>query len=154
MGRCFGALSFIGDELHMINQDIIYCAGGLVWRETQRGREVLLIRSRDDQGWKFPKGHIDESEGWDAAAQREVREETGYETAILDFAGFTRYLVKDRPKVVFYWHMEALGESGFEPTDEIECCEWLTIGEAVDRLTFLNDKRFLLKFTDESCRNG
>jgi 8-oxo-dGTP pyrophosphatase MutT (NUDIX family) len=133
----------------MINQDIIYCAGGLVWRETRRGREVLLIRSRDDQGWKFPKGHIDDGEGWDAAAQREVREETGYETSILDFAGFTRYLVKERPKVVFYWHMEALGESSFEPTDEIECCEWLTIREAVDRLTFLNDKRFLLKFTDQ-----
>jgi 8-oxo-dGTP pyrophosphatase MutT (NUDIX family) len=149
MGRCFGAMSFIGDESHMINQDIIYCAGGIVWRETQRGREVLLIQSRHDQGWKFPKGHIDDGEDWDAAAQREVREETGYETFILDFAGFTRYLVKDKPKVVFYWHMEALGESNFEPTDEIECCEWLTIREAVDRLTFLNDKQFLLKFTGQ-----
>jgi 8-oxo-dGTP pyrophosphatase MutT (NUDIX family) len=149
MGRSFGAMSFIGDELHMINQDITYCAGGIVWRETQGGREVLLIQSRHDQGWKFPKGHIDEGEGWDAAAQREVWEETGYETSILDFAGFTKYLVKEKPKVVFYWHMEALGESSFEPTDEIESCEWLTIREAVDRLTFLNDKRFLLRFSEQ-----
>jgi 8-oxo-dGTP diphosphatase len=154
MGQCFGAMSFIGDELHMMNQDIIYCAGGIVWRATQHGREVLLIQSRRDQGWKFPKGHIDDGEGWDAAAQREVREETGYETLILDFAGFTKYFVKERPKVVFYWHMEALGESNFEPTDEIESCEWLTIHEAVDRLTFLNDKRFLLQFTDHTLPQG
>jgi 8-oxo-dGTP diphosphatase len=150
MDRYFAALNFIGDELHMTNQAIIYCAGGIVGRETQRGREVLLIQSRDDQGWKFPKGHIDDGEAWDVAAQREVWEETGYETSILDFAGFTRYLVKDRPKVVFYWHMEALGEWNFEPSDEIASCEWLTIREAVDRLTFLNDKRFLLKFADQS----
>jgi 8-oxo-dGTP pyrophosphatase MutT (NUDIX family) len=143
-------MSFIGDGLHMINQDIIYCAGGLLWRETRRGREVLLIQSRRDRYWKFPKGHIDNGEGWDAAAQREVWEETGYETAILDFAGFTKYLVNDKPKVVFYWHMEPLGESNFEPTDEIESCEWLAIPEAVDRLTFLNDKRFLLKFADRT----
>jgi 8-oxo-dGTP diphosphatase len=149
MDRYFEALNFIGDELHMTNQDIIYCAGGIVWRETQHGREVLLIQSRDDQGWKFPKGHIDDGEGWDAAAQREVWEETGYETSILDFAGFTRYLVENKPKVVFYWHMEALGEWNFEPSDEIASCEWLTIREAVDRLTFLNDKRFLLNFTDQ-----
>jgi 8-oxo-dGTP pyrophosphatase MutT (NUDIX family) len=128
----------------MINQDFIYCAGGLVWRESQRGREVLLIRARKDRSWKFPKGHIDEGEGWEAAAQREVREETGYETFITDFAGFTRYLVNGTPKVVFYWQMEALGESNFEESDEIETYEWLPISEAVDRLTFLNDKRFLL----------
>jgi 8-oxo-dGTP diphosphatase len=155
MGLSSGAVSFTGDEIHeireihMMSQDIIYCAGGIVWRNTQIGREVLLIRSRNDRGWKFPKGHIDDGEGWDAAAQREVWEETGYETFITGFAGFTRYLVRERPKVVFYWHMEALGESNFVPTDEIESCEWLTIREAVDRLTYLNDKRFLLKFADQ-----
>ncbi|MCI0338849.1 MAG: NUDIX domain-containing protein [Acidobacteria bacterium] len=131
----------------MINREIIYCAGGIVWRYNERGREVLLIQSRKDREWKFPKGHIDDDDpGWDAAAQREVKEETGYDTFIVDFAGFTKYLAKGIPKVVLYWHMEALGESNFEPSDEIECCQWLTFREAVDRLTFLDDKQFLLKF--------
>jgi 8-oxo-dGTP pyrophosphatase MutT (NUDIX family) len=132
----------------MTNQEFIYCAGGIVWRDTQGGREVLLIKARRDQSWKFPKGHIDEGESWDAAAQREVKEETGYDTYLVDFAGFTRYLVKGTPKVVLYWQMETLGESNFEPSDEIETYEWLTIDKAVDRLTFLNDKRFLLNLAD------
>ena len=49
---------------------ITYCAGGIVWRESTRGREVLLILSRKNQDWKFPKGHIDDDDdGWDAAAK-------------------------------------------------------------------------------------
>ncbi len=133
----------------MTNREIVYCAGGLVWKDSGRGLEVLLIMSREDQAWKFPKGHIDDEDpSWEAAAQREVKEETGYDTAITDFAGFTKYPVKGKLKVVLYWHMEPLGDHEFEPSDEIVQCEWRTVREAVDRLTFMNDKQFLLQFAD------
>lgn len=132
----------------MKNREIDYCAGGLVWRESAGDREVLLILSRNDQAWKFPKGHIDPEDATiEAAAQREVREETGYQTAILDFAGFTTYPVANRPKVIFYWHMAPVGEHAFEPSDEVEDIVWLPVREAVDRLTFLNDKKLLLDLT-------
>ena len=52
-------------------------------------------------------------------------------------------------KVVFYWHMQPIGESNFEPSDEIERCEWVLEREAIDRLTFINDKRLLIKFATE-----
>ena len=134
---------------------IIYCAGGVLWREKNGGREVLLILSQNDHKWKLPKGHIDDTDhGWDQAAQREVKEETGYDTMITDFAGYTKYPVNGKPKVVFYWHMEAKGESDFEPNDEIESIEWLSLPEAVDRLSFLNDKQFLLKFSVENDRSN
>ncbi|MDQ3013031.1 MAG: NUDIX domain-containing protein [Acidobacteriota bacterium] len=144
----------------MTNQDIVYCAGGIVWRETERGREVLLILSRDDRAWKFPKGHIDDDDpSWDYAAQREVKEETGYDTVITDFAGFRKYPVNGRRgivlKVVLYWHMAPVGEHDFVASDEIEHCEWVTLREAVDRLTFLNDKQLLLSVADlEGKRDG
>ncbi|MFN0087727.1 MAG: NUDIX hydrolase [Blastocatellia bacterium] len=135
----------------MNNVEIDYCAGGIVWRRNERGGEVLLIKSREDQAWKLPKGHIDpEDATWEAAAKREVREETGYDARITDFAGFTKYPVKAHTKVVLYWQMEAAGEWNFEPSNEIEECEWLPVREAIDRLTFLNDKRFLLTFIDEA----
>ena len=139
--------------------ELVYCAGGLLWRQSDRGLEILLILSRDDQFWKFPKGHIDPTDaGWDAAAQREVKEETGYSSVIINFAGFTQYPIQSRSqivsKVVFYWHMEPVGEWQFEPSEEIERCEWLTVKEAVNRLTFSNDKQFLLRFTnDDGYRN-
>jgi 8-oxo-dGTP pyrophosphatase MutT (NUDIX family) len=131
--------------------ELVYCAGGIVWRNNGRGREVLLILSREDQSWKLPKGHIDpEDATWESAAEREVEEETGYDTLITDFAGFTKYTVKKKTKVVFYWHMQPVGESKFQPSNEIECCEWLTLGKAVDRLSYLNDKKFLLQFAEEN----
>jgi len=137
-----------------LNRKIVYCAGGIVWRDTEKGRDVLLIQSREDRAWKFPKGHIDEDdESWESAAQREVREETGYDTVITDFAGFRKYPVKNKLKVVLYWHMEPVGDHNFEESDEIECCEWLPVTDAVNRLTFLNDKQLLLGFMNYDDRS-
>lgn len=135
----------------MTNRDIVYCAGGILWRNAER--EVLLVKSREDSAWKLPKGHVDEGENWEAAAQREVKEETGYDTVITDFAGFRKYPVKSRLKVVLYWHMEPVGDQQFQPSDEIECCEWLGVGDAVNRLTFMNDKQLLLSFTEDGIRS-
>ena len=131
----------------MMQQKLDYCAGGLVWRDGAAGRELLLVLSRDDRAWKLPKGHIDPDDATlEAAAQREVLEETGYRAIITDFAGFTRYPVKGVPKIVFYWHMAPDGEHNFEPNDEIIDIAWLPFAAAVDRLTFLNDKKFVLQF--------
>lgn len=132
-------------------QNLVYCAGGIVWRDDRS--EVLLVKSREDQAWKFPKGHIDDGEDWEAAAKREVKEETGYDAVITDFAGFRKYPVKKRMKVVLYWHMETVGAHTFEPSDEIEGFEWLPVNDAVNRLTFLNDKQFLLSFINDGERN-
>ncbi len=136
----------------MTNRDIVYCAGGILWRDDRR--EVLLVKSRDDDAWKLPKGHVDDEDAtWESAAQREVKEETGYDTVITDFAGFRKYPVKSRLKVVLYWHMEPVGDQEFEPSDEIERCEWLMIGDAINRLTYLNDKQLLLTFINDGDRN-
>ena len=128
------------------NHPIVYCAGGIVWRPSPGGpgEEVLLILSRSDQAWKFPKGHIDPDDpSWDAAAQREVAEETGYQTIITDFAGYTKYPVQGVPKVVLYWHMTPIGECRFEPSEEVEAIDWLPTHAALDQLTFENDRDFL-----------
>ncbi|MFN0121854.1 MAG: NUDIX hydrolase [Blastocatellia bacterium] len=131
----------------METYDLVYCAGGVLWREANDGREVLLVQSRDNKDWKFPKGHVDDTDPrWDAAALREVREETGYDAAILDFAGFTKYPVGARMKVVLYWHMQPLGDFAFTESDEIEHCEWLSIPAAMARLTFDLDRDFLRRF--------
>jgi 8-oxo-dGTP diphosphatase len=128
------------------NHSIVYCAGGIVWRTSAggTGEEVLLILSRSDQAWKFPKGHIDPDDpSWDAAAQREVAEETGYQTIITDFAGYTKYPVQGVPKVVLYWHMTPIGEGRFEPSEEVEAIDWLPTQAALHQLTFENDRDFL-----------
>lgn len=135
-------------ETKLTNREITYGAGGLVWRDTDEGREVLLILVRRWQNWMFPKGRVEQTDaGWHAAAQREVWEETGYETQITDFAGVLKYTASSGAyKVVFLWHMIPVGASNFMPSDEIECYEWLPIREAIERLTHDRDKEFLKQF--------
>jgi 8-oxo-dGTP diphosphatase len=133
----------------MNGRKITYAAGGVVWRDAPDGREVLLILRPKNRDWSLPKGHIEKGESWDAAAQREVKEETGYDTVITGFAGYTAYKVKSKPKVVFYWHMEPEGECEFEPNHEVLSYEWVSALEAVDRLTYEKDKELLRRLVKD-----
>ena len=60
-------------------------AGILIFRRTERGLEFLLahpggpvFRRRDAGAWTIPKGEIEPGEEALAAAQRELKEETGF----------------------------------------------------------------------------
>ena len=50
-------------------------AGAVVFRRSERGIRVLLLRAY--RNWDFPKGLIEPGENELAAAKREVEEETG-----------------------------------------------------------------------------
>jgi 8-oxo-dGTP pyrophosphatase MutT (NUDIX family) len=50
-------------------------AGGIVRRRTD-GR-LLLIHLRREDRWCLPKGHVEAGESLEAAARREIQEETG-----------------------------------------------------------------------------
>ena len=61
-------------------------AGLLLFRETSRGLEVLLVHpggpfwaNRDEGVWSIPKGELEDDEDLLAAARREFEEETGFE---------------------------------------------------------------------------
>ena len=50
-------------------------------------REVLLVRRRDDGLWDLPGGGVNVGEEVEAAARRELREETGLEAGALTLLG-------------------------------------------------------------------
>jgi len=57
-------------------------SGAIIFRESVRGLEFLLIYRAFRHDWSFPKGHIDPGEDEGMAMRREVKEETGLEIKI------------------------------------------------------------------------
>ena len=129
----------------------VRAAGGVVRRRVGRlGRrrvEVIVIHRPRYDDWSFPKGKLDDGEGLEEAALREVEEETGLACRLLDDLGETNYPDRrGRPKVVRYWLMEPAEPAtaaGFVPNDEVDEVRWLAPVEAARLLTYPHDRELL-----------
>jgi 8-oxo-dGTP diphosphatase len=119
-----------------MSSDEIRAAGGVVVRD---GRVAVVHRPRYDD-WSLPKGKLDAGETFEAAALREVWEETGLRCSLERSLPDVRYSVRDRPKVVRYWLMSVHEDPGFSPNDEVDALRWLSPEDAVALLTYDRDK--------------
>jgi len=118
-----------------------------VTRETENGeREVLLVHRPKYDDWTFPKGKCDAGESDEAAAAREVLEETGYECALGDEAPTVHYEDgKGRPKRVRYWFMTIAGGGPNVPNSEVDELCWLAPRDASTLLTYAHDQALALR---------
>jgi 8-oxo-dGTP pyrophosphatase MutT (NUDIX family) len=124
-------------------------AGGIVLGE---GGTIALVQHRDNVVWLFPKGHIDEGESDEAAARREIEEETGLvDLELLDDLG-----TYERPRmhrdnsdhdheiaVIHMFLFAAPREAALLPTHEIGEARWVSyrdianvIGNEKDRVWY------------------
>jgi 8-oxo-dGTP diphosphatase len=118
----------------------VRAAGGVVMRD---GLVALVHRPKYDD-WSLPKGKLIPGEDWEAAAVREVREETGMRAALRERLDDVEYVdPKGRPKTVRYWRMDAL-EGEFAPNDEVDELRWLSPEDAVARLSYDRDRELVL----------
>lgn len=125
-------------------------AGGVVIRDRGDGYEVVLISVEryDDMRWQLPKGHVEEGENLEAAALREVREETGVSAEIvtplttIDYWFFTH---RDQAQIrvhkfVRFYLMRYLSGSTADHDWEVVEARWFPIQEAITHLAF-DDER-------------
>lgn len=134
--------------------DTIEAAGGLLWRESSRGRELLVIHRARYDDWTLPKGKLQPGERWQEAAVREVAEETGYQARVVGAAGSVRYTVRGVPKVVRFWHMAPVGASEFRPSEEVAGIGWLVVGEAIRKLTYPKERDLVQRAIKEESGHG
>jgi len=128
----------------------VHTAGGIVIQDDK----ILLVKK--PAGYVFPKGHIEPGETKEAAALREVYEETGYEAEIIGYhSAITRPSTEKTgevvEKVICLFIMKPLRQTG-HPTDEESA--WLPLSEAVASLAYPAEKAFLSDYLANNYRTN
>lgn len=125
-------------------------AGGIVFRRSPDGVRFLLIRD-SYRNWGFPKGHLEADESPDAAAVREVREETGLTgltlTAPVEVIDWNfRFRGRLVHKVCHFYLIEAAdGHARPLRREGITACKWLTFDEAASLVSYENARTVLAR---------
>jgi 8-oxo-dGTP diphosphatase len=116
---------------------VVRAAGGVVVRDAA----VLLVHRPAYDDWSFPKGKLEAGETWEAAALREVEEETGLRCELGPELGRTHYAVSRGPKEVRYFRMSCAGEA--QARNEVDEVRWVPVPEARGLLTHQRDRALL-----------
>lgn len=128
-------------------------AGGLVISVRDGEPYAAIIARRNRAGrveWCLPKGHLENGEGPEEAALREVSEETGISGRILAHLATIDYWFSghDRRvhKVVHHYLMEYVsGEPTVDgdPDHEAEEAAWIPLHDMTRRLAYPNERRIV-----------
>jgi 8-oxo-dGTP pyrophosphatase MutT (NUDIX family) len=123
-------------------------AGGVVYRIAD-GVPVFLLIQDSYQNWGFPKGHLEGEEHAEAAAVREVAEETGL--TVTDVRGevetidwYFRFHGRLIHKVCAFFLMESPnGDPAPQQAEGITACRWVAYDEAAHLVSYANARRVL-----------
>jgi 8-oxo-dGTP pyrophosphatase MutT (NUDIX family) len=129
-------------------------AGGVVFAKIDGRLKFLIIQHKFNNKWSIPKGYVEPGEATIDAAVREVEEETGIPTDVIDFLDFAdiwmtladhrlhrklhAYLLKAKTT--------ELDPAKFDPEEGmIGVVEWASPEEALKRIRYKNIRPLLRK---------
>src|SRR5690349_13790460 len=124
-----------------------HSSGGAVIFVRDGSPYVALIATRGKTRWGLPKGAVTAGETSEAAALREVREETGLEARILKPLDTIEYSFRAGDTVIhkrvdFYLMEYVAGE--LEPQlSEVDDVEWVELQSALQRASFDSERKLL-----------
>lgn len=131
-------------------------AGGVAFREQGGQIQVALISVNEDGRWQLPKGIVGRDETEEATAVREVREETGLQTEMLDLIDKIEYWYFSKSggqlvrfhKFVYFYLLRFLSGDTQDHDHEVNEARWVEIDQAQDMLAFENEKKVLARARD------
>lgn len=146
------------DKLPILNQ---VSAGGVAFREKNGQLEVAIIAMNPSGRWQLPKGLIDYGETLEQAAVREVREEAGIDTELIDKVDSIDYWFvsdwDDTPrrihKTVHFYLLRYVSGDVADHDHEVLESRWVTIEEALELLAFDGEK-VVVKKAKEALANA
>ena len=123
-------------------------AGGVVFR-VDDGQPLFLLIRDSYKNWGFPKGHLENGERPEAAALREVREETGLSGlevrgAIETIDWYFRFRGRLIHKVCHFFLMETVSDqTSPQRAEGITACRWAPFDEAFQIISYANARDVL-----------
>jgi 8-oxo-dGTP pyrophosphatase MutT (NUDIX family) len=121
-----------------------FSAGGVAVRRF-RGRDFLAaVRVKGGTVLALPKGHIDGGESAAEAAAREVREEAGVESELVEKLGDVRYWYSREGqrvmKVVSFFLFRYRSGSVRNHDHEVDSAEWVPLEDAPSKLSYKGER--------------
>jgi 8-oxo-dGTP diphosphatase len=126
-------------------------AGGVAYRRQGESVEIALISVGEKARWQLPKGLVGRDEAPEAAALREVREEAGIETELLQLIDTAEYWYYGQRrgeriryhKFVHFYLLRYRAGDVQDHDHEVNEARWVPIDQARTLLAFASEKRIV-----------
>lgn len=125
------------------------CCGAAIFARRD-GRTLWLTETTHKGHTALCKGHMEPGEDERQTARREIREETGLDvTFVGDFRAISRYSAfADRVKTVVFFLARTESTDAVPQPEEIRQVHFLPFDQALDSLTYADDRRVLTAARD------
>jgi len=136
-----------------------FSAGGLVVRQMRGRPYIAAVRVKDGKVLALPKGHIEPGESGAEAAIREVREETGVDSSMVEKIDDIRYwYMRDGSRVLkvvaFFLLRYRAGSVRDHQPEEVDGAEWLPLEEAPRRLSYSGERKMAIAALSKLADKG
>ena len=137
----------LDDKLTPPDRRIAYSAGGVIYRANGVGFDVALIATNSGRRWGLPKGHVRHGEAAEAAAVREIAEETGLRGDVLRHLATIEYWFRAGPtrihKYVDFFLLRYTGGALVPQQAEVDDARWFPLDEALMLASFDRERDVL-----------
>jgi ADP-ribose pyrophosphatase YjhB (NUDIX family) len=128
-------------------QRTAYSAGGVIYRTGESGLEVALIATQQASRWGLPKGHVRRGETAEAAAVREIAEETGLSGCIECYLATIEYWFRAGSTRIHKYvdlFLVRYTDGALVPQQaEVDDARWFPLEEAIALASFARERDVL-----------